>query len=49
MLSVIQVIMTFVSMALIEKAGRRILLLVGLSGMCLLSFGLAISRILSVI
>ena len=48
MLSVIQFVMTFASMGLIERAGRRILLLVGLSGMCFFSFGLAISRILSV-
>jgi SP family facilitated glucose transporter-like MFS transporter 1 len=48
MLSVVQIVMTFASMALIEKAGRRILLLVGLGGMCVFSVGLAVSRILSV-
>lgn len=49
MLSVVQLVMTFAAMTLIERAGRRVLLLAGLSGMCLFSVGLAVSRVLSVI
>ena len=47
-LAAIQVAMTFVSMVLVEVAGRRILLLGGLSGMSFFCFVLSIARILSV-
>lgn len=41
LLNVVNLLMTFVSLGLIERAGRRILLLIGLIGMCLSSVGLA--------
>uniref|UniRef100_A0A1B6GGI3 Major facilitator superfamily (MFS) profile domain-containing protein n=1 Tax=Cuerna arida TaxID=1464854 RepID=A0A1B6GGI3_9HEMI len=40
--SVINVLMTFVSMVLVDKAGRKTLLLVGFGGMCIVSCILAI-------
>jgi hypothetical protein len=40
-LGVVQLVMTFVCMILIERAGRRILLLAGMIGMSLSSFGLS--------
>lgn len=48
LIGVVQVIMTFVSLALIERAGRRILLLVGIWGMSFFCFALAITRIFGV-
>ena len=44
----IQVLMTFVSMVVIEIAGRRLLLLGGLIGMSLFCFLLSIARVVSV-
>jgi hypothetical protein len=35
-------------MFIIDKAGRKILLLTGFIGMCLFSFGLALARIFAV-
>ena len=42
-MGVVNVIMTAVSMALIEKAGRRVLHLVGLGGMFVAAVVLAVS------
>ena len=47
LLGVVQVIMTFVCMVIIDKAGRKILLLIGMIGMCISAFGLATASILS--
>lgn len=47
-LGVVQIIMTFVCMIIVDKAGRRILLLIGMIGMCIFSFMLALTRIFSV-
>ena len=44
----VQLIMTVVCMFIIDKAGRKKLLLIGMIGMCLFAFGLAIFRTLSV-
>ena len=41
-LGVVQLVMTFVCMVIVDKAGRKILLLIGMAGMCVSSFGLAL-------
>ena len=46
-LSGIQVFMTFICILVIERVGRRKLLIWGSSGMCLSAFSVAISRIYS--
>lgn len=48
-LGVVQIIMTFVCMIIVDKAGRRILLLSGMIGMSIFSFIIAITRIYGVI
>lgn len=45
LLGVVQLVMTLVCTGLIERAGRKILLLVGMIGMCLSSFGIGLSRL----
>lgn len=47
-LGVVQLIMTFVCMLIVDKAGRKILLLLGMSGMSIFSFLLTICRIYGV-
>lgn len=47
-LGVVQIIMTFVCMLIVDKAGRKILLLLGMVGMSVFSFSLAICRIYGV-
>lgn len=47
-LGAVQIVMTFVCMIIVDKAGRRILLLSGTIGMCVFSFMLALTRIFSV-
>jgi hypothetical protein len=44
---VVQLIMTFVCLAIVDKLGRKILLITGMIGMSLSSFALATFRILS--
>ena len=39
--------MTLVCMSLVDKLGRRMLLLTGMIGMCISSFGMAIFQILN--
>jgi len=39
---IVNLIMTFVCMMVVDRAGRRILMLIGLVGMCLSSVGLAL-------
>ncbi|RNA10267.1 solute carrier family facilitated glucose transporter member 1-like [Brachionus plicatilis] len=46
-LGAVQIAMTFVCMAIVDRAGRRILLLTGMIGMCISSFMLALTRIFS--
>ena len=46
LLGAVQVVMTFVCVAIVDKVGRRILLLIGMIGMCISAFGLAIFSIL---
>ena len=48
LLNFIQLIMTVVCMFVIDRAGRRVLLILGLIGMCFSSYLLAIARILAV-
>lgn len=48
-LGIMQVIMTAVCMAVIEKAGRKVLIIASCVGMSLFAFVLAISRIYGVI
>ena len=43
----LQVVMTFVCMAVIDKCGRKILLLIGTIGMCIFSLGIAIFLIIN--
>ena len=43
LLSLVMVLMTFCSMSLVEKAGRKVLLLGGLVGMAVFSFGLVLA------
>ena len=43
---VLQVLMTFVCIAVIDKFGRKILLLIGTIGMCIFAFGIAIFQII---
>lgn len=43
----VQLIMTFVCLAIVDKLGRKILLITGMIGMSLSSFALATFRILS--
>lgn len=45
LLSAVQVIMTSICMFIIEKVGRRVLLIYGTFGMCLSAFTVALSRI----
>lgn len=45
MLGVVQIIMSFITLILVEKTGRRSLLLVGTWGMCVTCFILAAARI----
>lgn len=47
LLGVVQVIMTFICVIIVDKVGRRILLLIGMLGMCLSAFGLASFSILA--
>ncbi|CAF0733287.1 unnamed protein product [Brachionus calyciflorus] len=47
LLGVVQLIMTLVCTYFIEKKGRKFLLLIGIGGMCLSSFGIGLSRIFS--
>lgn len=47
MLGFVQVIMTFVCVVIVDKVGRKILLLVGMMGMCVSAFGLATFSILA--
>lgn len=47
LLGVVQVIMTFVCVLIVDKVGRRILLLIGMIGMCISAFGLAAFSILA--
>ncbi|CAF0733335.1 unnamed protein product [Brachionus calyciflorus] len=47
LLGVVQLVMTLVCTVIIEKAGRKILLLIGMGGMCLSSFGIGLTRIFS--
>jgi MFS family permease len=49
LIGVVQVVMTLVCTFIIEKAGRKILIIIGLIGMSVSSFVLAISRIYSVL
>lgn len=39
--------MTFVCVLIVDKVGRRILLLIGMIGMCISAFGLAAFSILA--
>ena len=48
LLNAVQFVMTLVCLFIIDRAGRRILLIVGMGGMCVFSFLLSISRILAV-
>ncbi len=47
-LGVVQLLMTIICMFIIDRAGRKILLLIGFVGMCIFSFGLALARIYAV-
>ena len=42
-MGIVNVVMTGISLLLIEKAGRRLLHLVGLGGMCVAAVSLAVS------
>ncbi|CAF0733414.1 unnamed protein product [Brachionus calyciflorus] len=44
-IGIVQILMTFVCMAIVDRAGRRILLLTGMIGMSVFSFILAFTRI----
>lgn len=48
LLNAVQFVMTLVCLFIIDRAGRRILLIAGMLGMCVFSFLLSISRILAV-
>lgn len=48
-LGVVQLVMTFVCMLIIDKVGRKILLLAGMIGLAVFSFLLALCRIFGVI
>ena len=48
-LGVVQLVMTIVCMFIVDRAGRKALLMIGMIGMSVSSFGLAICRILAVI
>ena len=45
-LGAVQIVMTVVCMLIVDRAGRRILLLLGMIGMSVFSFGLAITRVI---
>ena len=45
---IVQVIMTIICMVVVDKAGRKILLLIGIVGMSLSSFLLVTFRVLGV-
>ena len=46
-LGVVQLIMTFVCLVVVDRIGRKVLLLVGTVGMCVSCFGIAIFRVLN--
>ncbi len=46
-LGFVQVIMTFICVVIIDRVGRRILLLIGMMGMCVSAFGLATFSVLA--
>lgn len=47
-LGVVQLVMTIVCMFIVDRAGRKLLLLIGMIGLAVFSFGLALCRIFAV-